>query len=72
MSDRLCPTCGAVILTDADGEVREPVAPHQAAYDAGMYDGKRGVRIGSSLYPPGIYGHADYELGYEAGTISES
>ena len=43
------------------------VPPHREARQAGYEDGWAGQRRRAGEWPQGVYGHGDYELGYEAG-----
>lgn len=40
---------------------------HRGAYTDGVKDGRAGVRQRAADWPPGIYGHASYEIGYDEG-----
>ena len=48
----------------------EPVAPNLEARRRGAED-QGGLPLWEHLYPQGVYGHADYVLGREYGTLPE-
>lgn len=50
---------GAAPSPAADGS---PVEPNAEAHDAGVIDAAAGTRANADRWPPGTYGHADYEL----------
>lgn len=52
-----CRNCGTA------HPARDPCPPHQAARAAGAADRAAGLPP-QDRYPRGIYGHADYALGY--------
>lgn len=43
------------------------VPPHTIARRLGVEDGRAGQRRNAGRWPSGVYGHADYELGYAQG-----
>ena len=43
------------------------VPPHAIARRLGVEDGRAGQRRNAGRWPSGVYGHADYELGYAEG-----
>ena len=43
------------------------VKPHKIARQAGVEDAKTGHAERGGLWPPGVYGHADYVLGFYQG-----
>lgn len=47
------------------------VPPNLKARQAGFRDGWLGQRRRAGEWPQGVYGHADYELGYQAGEQQE-
>lgn len=63
---RACPNClDCPLLRDLGSA--EVVPPHAEARQRGAEDGRDGLRLWASAYPPGVYGHADYELGFWGG-----
>jgi hypothetical protein len=55
---RRCKICGTPHVA------RAVCAPNGEARQAGEQDGRNGSRRHADRWPPGTYGHADYELGY--------
>ena len=43
--------------------------PHTIARRLGVEDGRIGQRRNAGRWPSGVYGHADYELGYQQGEL---
>ena len=61
-----CPHCGAAL----DAPPAKPDIPvHREARAAGYSDGLQG-RAPDLAWPSGIYGHADYHLGYREGELA--
>ena len=54
---RRCPVC-------QNRHAAGPCEPHLDARNVGRQDAERGLPFDSRRWPSGVYGHADYTMGY--------